>query len=241
MPGEPVAGEQGTAVLGYYGKVPTRGDFVLRRLPRSFLDPWDGWLQRAIAVSREQLAEAWLDAYLTSPIWRFAVSAGVCGGQAVAGVLMPSVDSVGRYYPMTIATLQPGPRNPFDVAARAEAWFAGAEDAALSCLEQGFRLEGLDKRLGALGAALDGTGVRPAQPLPETPAGGLGWSLGQDTPDRLCQDLYPAMLDDLLRARFRTYSLWWTTGSERIAPSLRVYEGLPYEGDFAAFLDGACA
>lgn len=239
MPGEPVAAGQGAAVLGYYGKVPTRGDFVQRRLPRSFLDPWDGWLQRAIAVSRDQLAEAWLDAYLTSPIWRFALTAGVCGGHAAAGVLMPSVDSVGRYYPMTIATLQPAPHNPFGVAARADAWFAGAEDAALSCLEKGFRLEGLDKRLEALGAAPDGGDLQPAHPLPETPAGGLGWCLGQGAPDRLCQRLYPGILDDLLRARFRTYSLWWTTGSEQIAPSLRVYEGLPYEGDFAAFLRGA--
>jgi type VI secretion system protein ImpM len=238
MPGEPVAAGSGAAVLGYYGKVPTNGDFVLRRLPRSFLDPWDGWLQRAIAVSREQLAEAWLDAYLTSPIWRFALTAGVCGGQAAAGVLMPSVDSVGRYYPMTIATLQPGPRNPFDLAARADSWFASAEDAALSCLEKGFRLEGLDKRLGALGA-LDGGGRPPGQALPETPAGGLGWSLDQGGPEQLCQGLYPEMLDDLLRSRFRTYSLWWTTGSEQIAPSLRVYEGLPYEGDFAGFLRDA--
>ncbi len=47
------------------------------------------------------------------------------------------------------------------------------------------------------------------------------------------------MLDQLLRARFRRYSLWWTTGSDQIAPSLRVYEGLPYEGDFAVFLSGA--
>jgi len=241
VPGEAVAAQGGPAVLGYYGKVPTKGDFVLRRLPRSFVDPWDAWLQRAMSISREQLAEAWLDAYLTSPIWRFALTAGVCGGHAAAGVMMPSVDSVGRYYPMTIATLQPALRNPFDVATREDAWFAGAEDAALSCLEQGFRLEGLDTRLGTLGATPDGAGVRPAQPLPQTSAGGLGWSLGQGAPDRLCQGLYPEMLDDLLRAKFRTYSLWWTTGSDQIAPSLRVYEGLPYQGDFAAFLRGVGA
>ena len=57
MPGEAVAAQGVAAVLGYYGKVPTNGDFVLRRLPRSFVDPWDAWLQRAMAISREQLAE----------------------------------------------------------------------------------------------------------------------------------------------------------------------------------------
>jgi type VI secretion system protein ImpM len=241
VPGEAVAARQGSPVLGYYGKVPTHGDFVLRRLPRSFLDSWDGWLQRAIAVSREQLAEAWLDAYLTSPIWRFALTPGVCGGHTAAGVLMPSVDSVGRYYPMTIAALLPAPRNPFDIAARDDAWFAGAEDVALSCLEQGFRLEGLDERLGDLGAAPDGDGVQMAQPLPRTSAGGLGWSFGPGMLDQICQGLYPEMLDGLLRNSFKAYSLWWSTGSDQVAPSLRIYEGLPYEGDFTTFLCGTGA
>ena len=32
---------------GFYGKTPRHGDFIKRRLPRSFVDPWDDWLQRA--------------------------------------------------------------------------------------------------------------------------------------------------------------------------------------------------
>lgn len=227
-------------MLGYYGKVPAKGDFVQRRLPRSFVDPWDAWLQRAMAISREQLGEGWLDGYLTSPIWRFFLKPGLCGEPAAAGVLMPSVDSVGRYYPMTIAALLPAARNPFAVAAGAEAWFDAVEEAALACLEEGFTLDSLDGRLEALVAEPDG-GSAPEpdlQPLPPTSAGGLGWSHGAQGLARACAELYPGILDELVRARYARYSLWWTTGSDRVAPTLRVYDGLPYEGDYAAFLCG---
>ena len=99
MPGEPL----GAAKAGFYGKLPARGDFVSRRLPRSFVEPWDAWLQQGFASSRDHLGDGWLEAYLTSPIWRFVLAPGVCGPAGVAGVVMPSVDSVGRYFPLTIA------------------------------------------------------------------------------------------------------------------------------------------
>ncbi len=233
----------GAAVLGYYGKVPTNGDFVQRRLPRSFVDPWDAWLQRAMAISREQLAEAWLDAYLTSPIWRFAVVPGLCGEAAAAGVLMPSVDSVGRYYPMTIAALASEPRNPFALAAGAEGWFAAAEEAALACLDQGFTIDGLEGRLEQLGAVPENTALPglDLQPLPPSSPGDFGWSFGAEGLAPSFVELYPGVLDQMVRARYARYSLWWSSGSEQVAPTLRVYEGLPYEGDFAAFLCGTGA
>ena len=43
---------------GYYGKVPVLGDFVKYNLPRSFIEPWDDWLQQAInARNRQQQSE----------------------------------------------------------------------------------------------------------------------------------------------------------------------------------------
>jgi type VI secretion system protein ImpM len=83
---------------GIYGKLPSNGDFVTRRLPATFLQPWDQWLQESTADSRDQLGRRWLEIYLTSPVWRFALSPGTTGQLPWAGVLMPSVDSVGRYW-----------------------------------------------------------------------------------------------------------------------------------------------
>lgn len=226
---------------GYYGKVPTRGDFVTRRLPRSFLDSWDSWLQRAVAASRSMLGEAWLDAYLTGPIWRFALGPGLCGEQAVAGLLMPSVDSVGRYYPMTIATLLEDRPNPFVLAAQGEAWFAAAEELALSCLEGEFDPDAFDEGL----FELDLAGFEDGAPLPAAleltpPADSLlSWSTEQLDQDRLFSDAYPNLLDKLIKGRGEPYSLWWTTGSDRVPPSLRSYPGLPPEEGFTTFLQTA--
>ena len=47
------------AVPGVFGKIPARADFVRRRLPATFLGPWDAWLGSALARSRSDLGPAW--------------------------------------------------------------------------------------------------------------------------------------------------------------------------------------
>ncbi len=232
--------EANSSIPGFYGKVPTRGDFVHRRISRSFLDPWDQWLQRSIVISKEQLDEDWLDIYLTSPIWRFALSPGICGELASTGVLMPSVDSVNRHYPMTITTHLSGDCNLLDLAAKEQDWFSRAEDAALYCLEDDFSLDELERILGKVGPSCVGPVSEAARPRPLITESkeGSGWSIEPDSLGRLCSDVYPGLLDSLLRSRFNAYSLWWTSGSDRVEPSLFVYEGLPPEGDFSTFLRG---
>src|SRR5262249_51991550 len=88
--------------VGFYGKLPCRGDFLQRRAPQDFVDVWDAWLQEGLHESRQRLQEAWLNTYLTGRVWRFVLSAGVCGSGVYAGVLVPSVDRVGRYFPLTL-------------------------------------------------------------------------------------------------------------------------------------------
>lgn len=43
--------------------------------------------------------------YLTSPVWRFAIAPGVLGPEGLGGVMMPSVDRVGRYFPLIIGAV----------------------------------------------------------------------------------------------------------------------------------------
>ena len=68
----------GTA--GCFGKLRSNGDFVTRRLPESFVGPWDAMLQAGLIASRDTLGAAWLEAYLTAPLWCFALGGGVMGG-----------------------------------------------------------------------------------------------------------------------------------------------------------------
>src|SRR5262249_24352911 len=122
----------GEGAPGFHGKLVAKGDFVTRPLPGSFLDPWDAWLQDVGGGSRQRMGEAWLDAYLTSPIWRFVLSAGLCGNAPAAGVLMPSVDRVGRYFPLSLAAILPEGAEPVELSVSAGGWVSGAAAAVPS-------------------------------------------------------------------------------------------------------------
>jgi type VI secretion system protein ImpM len=97
------------AVVGFYGKIPSRGDFVRAGLPRAFTDPWSDWMERMLAASHSCLEDAWVPAWLEAPAWRFALTPGICGPDAVIGVWLPSIDRVGRYYPLTLAGIIAAP------------------------------------------------------------------------------------------------------------------------------------
>lgn len=119
---------------GLYGKLPARGDFVRVGLPNTFVAPWDAWLQAGIAASRDQFGTDWLPAWLEAPVWRFSLAPGLCGPDAVLGLMLPSVDRVGRYFPLTLAAVFP--HGAASDPATAEAWLDDAEAAGRAALEQ---------------------------------------------------------------------------------------------------------
>ncbi|MBI4696825.1 MAG: type VI secretion system-associated protein TagF [Gammaproteobacteria bacterium] len=225
----------GSIAPGFYGKVPGLGDFITRRLPRAFVDPWDAWLQQALHASRGQLGEGWLDAYLTSPLWRFVLDAGLGGPEAWAGVMMPSVDRVGRYFPLTLACPLAAGADPCLALAAGEAWFTGVEDLLLAALDdEEFDVDAFEARVTALppAAVADAAacaGTRHAD----------GWNV--ELPEAsLAAGCAPA-LSALARASFGACSFWLTTGSETIAPQFLVRAGLPAPLGFTAFLSAAAA
>ncbi len=221
---------------GFYGKVPVKGDFVSHRLPRSFLDVWDPWLQAAITKSREHLQDAWLDTYLTSPVWNFALSAGVCGPSPAAGVMMPSVDRVGRYFPFVLAALLPGCENPAALPLGGRLWYQRLEALALTSLEDRFELAQFDQRLQELGLPGYAPAAGPQAAADADPLhGGLAVHLG---PSGDVVAGYPDLVHQIFAAARSEYSVWWTSGSDRVPPCLVTALGLPPETAFTAFLDG---
>lgn len=225
------AAELPSAQPGYYGKLPARGDFVGRRLAKPFLEAWDPWLQAGIAASRGALGEAWLDLYLHGPVWRFAFTAQVAGPAATAGVLMPSVDSVGRYFPLTIAAETAG-AVPFALAAEAAAWFQAAEDLALGCLEEPFDLEIFDRRVAALGAPRVPGGPGPSDEA-AAEAGGVAARIPEGGGFAEAQGL---LADRIAVLAWSRYSLWWTEGAQHVPPIARAFPGLPEAESFKTLL-----
>ena len=146
-------------IPGWYGKLPTLGDFASRRLESDFIEPWDLWLGDGLQAQRQTLGDAWVDAYLDSPPWRFLLSpgvlAGVAAGRVFAGVLVPSVDRVGRYFPLTLAAELA--RAPCIVAEfdALLAWMHRLEDTALDALQGDWSIDDLEGALAGLAPPTD--------------------------------------------------------------------------------------
>jgi len=269
--------------VGFYGKIPTTGDFVSRHLPRTFIEPWDQWLQESIAASREQLGDHWLNSYLTGPIWRFALSKGVCSNTAWIGLMMPSVDQVGRYFPLTLAI----PVSDNDscrllfIADQEASWFAQAEDIALSALDQNNNLDSLIQGIDNLGVpsglsinetrqdevadpstiqpilipmpspmpspmpnAVPSAGAMPKGAMPKSSAmpkpnlaNSDNWRIGMSVSGPVSANLTPLM-EQFLQQRFPDFTLWWTSGSEQVEPSILICDNLPPTQGFSALLTG---
>jgi type VI secretion system protein ImpM len=227
---------------GFFGKLPSRGDFVTRRLPQEFVARWDGWLREALAASRAELDADWLEIYLTSPVWRFALAPGVCGAHGCIGAMIPSVDKVGRYFPLAaVSPLEPG-ASPLAIAMHADDWFADIEELLLATLaETPLALEAFDDRLAGLvpnvNLNVKVNGAATAWPGFAAP-GADAWHFGVRC-GALADALAVLGSNALVDAGWR--SVWWSQGSERIEPCVLVAPELPEPRAFAAMLDGGWA
>lgn len=156
---------------GWFGKLPGMGDFAHRRLPESFRAVWDPWLQRGLARLRDRHAD-WTSHYLEAPIWCFALGARVAGERRWIGVLMPSVDGVGRYFPFTLAVeLDEGlaDRLEGDSLVAALRWWALGTQAALEGLDgdlDALRFDAVLERLFVVASAVAATGGVASLELP---------------------------------------------------------------------------
>ncbi|MGH8762691.1 MAG: type VI secretion system-associated protein TagF [Nitrosospira sp.] len=233
-------GRNGPPIAGWYGKIPCLGDFVSRRLPADFIVGWDLWLQHAIAASRAQLGERWLDLYLIAPIWRFILMPGVCGTTPgiLAGVLMPSVDNVGRYFPLTIALRMDSRPGTILSVFSAQPWYSALERIAVSTLNINSLPDDLDRKLAnhPFPAVEPGSQRVGAQELAAWwQAAGNPATLMLPTENALA-DLCDATAEDLLSASALGKSFWWTVLPEARLTQLHCFTGLPPENYFASML-----
>ena len=96
------------SAAGFYGKIPSAGDFVSRRVPQQTIFIWDNWLRTclyeatllspAIAASAHGPQSVHVRRAAT---WNFVLPPKVCG-QTMIGIIAPSSDRVGRQFPFTI-------------------------------------------------------------------------------------------------------------------------------------------
>ncbi len=86
----------------WYGKIPSAGDFVNRRLPHELALWWERWAQQGVSAMRQRGAGEIERYYTIAPVWNFLIPAGAGAACVQAGCLAPSCDRVGRYYPLIV-------------------------------------------------------------------------------------------------------------------------------------------
>jgi len=231
--------------VGFYGKLPSHGDFLRRRVSDAFVGVWDGWLQECIAASRAILGERWLDVYLTSPAWRFACAAGTFGAAPIAGVMVPSVDRVGRYFHLTFVTELPPGASVVSAATTLGPFFDGAEQLAVETLAaERIEFDSFDEGVTRLAHHLEVLAKRPRLIVDAAASailndqGPASWHMSIGAPAQLA-GIFEQLVAQRLSALYEPLSLWWTDGSAVVEPSVLVAKGLPHPDSFAALLDGA--
>ena len=145
---------------GWFGKLPGMGDFAQRRLPEQFRQAWDSWLQTGLFDLRGRKPD-WVERYLEGPIWFFALGAQLVGPHPWLGVMLPSVDSAGRYFPLTLAIELPDPHSslPQRSATWARQWWERSAQAALAALEHDLDANRFESALNQVFQGEAGTGV----------------------------------------------------------------------------------
>lgn len=231
--------------VGFYGKLPGHGDFVRRRVSDAFVDRWDRWLQEGLDASRRTLGDAWLDVYLTSPVWRVAADAGVCGSLPFVGVMAPSVDRVGRYFPITIVTSLPREAGSLRAVSSAEEFLTRAERLIVETLaSDDVDIDAFDAGVRTLARLQTEVRATPASRLGRGALAVLGGA-----PDAACRialaasespsSAFEQLVFMHLEALYQPAAVFWTDGSARVPPTCLLQRGLPSASGFVALLDGS--
>lgn len=207
--------------FGIFGKLPQKRDFISFGITQHVLNPLETWLQSAVAASRSELGRDWEQRYLVAPIWRFWLGKSIFGNNC-AGALMPSVDGVGRYFPLLAVYVCDGAESmsPPPFAPQGD-WFAAIETRLLAALRDETQIAA-DALLADLPPpSLERTGSADQV---ERFKGGPIW---RAPPGISAAALLTEIVEDDYREAAAVRSYWWTAGNQESGPLLYTKEGLP--------------
>lgn len=219
--------------LAFVGKLPSFADFIEGHLPIGLSKAWYAWAEQAMETSAVQLEDRWLNAYLTSPVWRFFIACDVVDLYAYAGIVVPSVDQAGRYFPFAVfLPIAQGQRVQF--VNDHFAWYQAIEArvlAQLDCqkLKVQSSMQSLDQALqqtiSVWGSSKKERASDFAQP----------WVFSGYQEQHLDRSLL-----GLLMSRLSAESLWWTEGNELDCQPYAVFvtQGLPDPALFSRMIVG---
>ncbi len=217
--------------FGIFGKLPQKRDFISFDIPRSILEPFENWLQSAVAASRDELGRDWQDQYLVAPIWRFWGGHEIFGVDCT-GVIMPSVDQVGRFFPLSVIYYDESGNGLVPPCWNDnEQWYVDLEARLLQTLEEDVEIEAKLLAEGLLAPIEDASDDTSGG---EKLGNGYIWRSDQQPVSELLSNL--ADRDYRSACEGRTY--WWTNGGSNFGPIVYSQQGLPDPYFFTSMITG---
>ena len=145
---------------GWYGKLPSTGDFLQRRFPDILVRQWSHWFQVGLlAWQQEQQRSGEADddeqdglerEFSSAPVWNFVVPPMLSGQMVQMGCLIPGRDRVGRQYPICVQlAFNPLEWSP-QILSQAGEWYEQVGRTLLHAVRNGFSAEQLDAALLAI-------------------------------------------------------------------------------------------
>ena len=211
---------------GFYGKVPCKGDFVSRGLSRHCIGNLDRWLQQGMTSSKGYMSDHWSRHYMIAPVWQFYIAAGILDSHGWLGVFIPSIDSVGRKFPCLVAVPVAVPFFCLKQLEDQDELLMQIETLLFDALEDNFDFSLFCHQSSQL------------KLLPSYPPVDLYRAV---RPVAVMQNLEPqrSVLRNLdLTSEYSYPTVWWSDGSDTIAPQLWFNDGLPDASQFRFFLTG---
>lgn len=148
--------------LGWYGKLPSAGDFLQRRLPDPVVNNWAHWFHNGLVNLQRDAQGPNGHPFSNAPVWNFVIPATLGSPYVQMGCLLPARDRVGRRYPicaLRLFSLQEWRPQQLNMAA---SWYQQLGHTLLNGVRNGFRRTDRPHAAGNPGAAqpAGGSGFR---------------------------------------------------------------------------------
>ncbi len=239
MPNPSVSPAQGQRPAAWFGKIPSQGDFVGRRMPHALSSQWDNWLRSGLEPLHQGGQAAWQTRFAQAPTW-FFMSTCQQLGLPLMGALAPSTDRVGRSYPLAIMAIAEDARSPYMNDPTLSHFFTGLRDTLSAARRCPLSPEQIDEQLTLL--------PWPFQPAPAKGKGDAAAAQQSVVNDLLAslhntsELVYSGALAELpqlenwramLQTKGSDTSVWWVSPSPQFGRDTLVHHGPLHSSLFA--------
>ncbi|CCG87125.1 type VI secretion system-associated protein TagF [Erwinia piriflorinigrans] len=197
--------------LGWYGKLPTAGDFLQEGIQEDAIQSWSTWFKTGL-LSWDLVHDNHHDPFCQAPVWNFVLPATLGVQRVQIGCLMPSRDRVGRAWPLLAVKGVPLKEwHPAQLNIAGD-WFQELGTILYQAVRERHSVDWLDQAMRGIAAL----------PLPDTERSDILDVLGYD--HRPCTLAWADVASRFDPAQYTSY--WWTNQSDNYPLSTHMHSGI---------------